>query len=365
MARNGALLLCVALLAPWCAATAHPHPVANWFVDVVTTIAGGSGAAYSVAFSPDGAVLAWGTDGNGVVLWDVVSSVPMDDSLYTVVGVGHPYTPVHSVCFSPDGAHLVLDDLLFDRTSGQREWLASDGYAQCAAFSPDGMFLALGDAGGPVLLFDLSPAKRSAPMTGPGKEPVQPDLYPAATLDGHTTDVTSLAFSPLNGLLVSGAWDGTVKVWQIGLDPTDWTLYRNFIFQDCATSVAFSPDGTLVAAGSDVLVQVWNVQSGVLLSSFSPFSAPNSGPSAVAFCPTDASLLAVGTENGNAQVWSLASQLPTLVDFTSCQGAAVNSVAFSPDGKILAVGCEDGTVRLWFWTLGPDDFLAEPVTDQS
>jgi WD40 repeat protein len=60
------------------------------------------------------------------------------------------------------------------------------------------------------------------------------------TLEGHTLAVTSVAFSPDGKLLASGSWDNTVKLWEVATGRELRTLKGH---TDHATSVAFSPYG--------------------------------------------------------------------------------------------------------------------------
>ena len=124
-------------------------------------------------------------------------------------------------------------------------------------------------------------------------------------------------------------------------------------------SVAFSRDGRTLASGNaDGMVRLWDVTG---LARPRPLSQPlPSGPAygsvgsspaavdSVAFSP-DGRTLASGNDGGTLQLWDVAhparprplSQLPAGFP------AAVASVAFSPDGRRLASGNADGTVRLW------------------
>lgn len=72
--------------------------------------------------------------------------------------------------------------------------------------------------------------------------------------------VTSVAFAPDGALLASGLVDTTVRLWRI----PDGTLVRTLEgHTNLVTSVAFSPDGTLLASGSmDDTVRLWQVASG-------------------------------------------------------------------------------------------------------
>ena len=104
-------------------------------------------------------------------------------------------------------------------------------------------------------------------------------------------------------------------------------------------SVAFSPDGMLLASGSKD-VKLWDVSTRTNTATLEHSRSVLS----VAFSP-DGTLLASGALDGPVKLWDVEKKenITTLEGHTSF----VNSVAFSPDGTTLVSGSNDGTVLLW------------------
>ena len=77
------------------------------------------------------------------------------------------------------------------------------------------------------------------------------------TLEGHTSWVASVAFSPDGKLLASGFGDGTIKLWDVATGREVRTLEGH---TDIVLSVAFSPDGKILASGSDDgTLKLWDI----------------------------------------------------------------------------------------------------------
>src|SRR5258705_3148716 len=80
------------------------------------------------------------------------------------------------------------------------------------------------------------------------------------TLQGHSGSVLSVAFSPDGGLLASASSDHTIKLW----DPQTGEHLRTLEgHSDLVASVAFSADGGLLASASwDHTIKLWDPQTG-------------------------------------------------------------------------------------------------------
>jgi WD40 repeat protein/uncharacterized caspase-like protein len=168
---------------------------------------------------------------------------------------------------------------------------------------------------------------------------------------GHVNDITSVAFSADGRLLASGSHDETIKLWDI----TTGRVLRTFSGHTLPVlTIAFSPDSKILASGSsDGMIKLWSVVSGQELKTLrkhvSSVNPTRFGVDSINFSPDGKMLASVSNESfgdeATIELWDVASgqELSSLKGHTS----HLNSVIFSPDGKMLASGSDDGTARLW------------------
>jgi len=163
---------------------------------------------------------------------------------------------------------------------------------------------------------------------------------------GHADFVYGVLFSPDNRWLASSSADGVIKIWD---------LENGLEFRTLGVRMrggwAFSPDGRLLALGSDNLLTLWEIDSGRELLSL-PTNSPLTG---LAFDPSGKKLIAFSSDH-------------TVTTWDAANGARMNSVTvgvsdksvfteFTPNGQwVLSSGWGDSpsnwTVDLWNATTG-------------
>jgi WD40 repeat protein len=177
------------------------------------------------------------------------------------------------------------------------------------------------------------------------------------TLAGHSAAVSAIAFSPDGQTLAGVDRDGTLVLWDAQTGEVKRSLKNE---RESFSAVAFSPDGQTLVTGSRIreapygmekagMVTLRDSQTGEIKRKFSVGPTlgafrRSGGVFSVAFSP-DGKNVAAGTASGIIKIWDAQTGKEQRV--LARHSDLVNSLAYSSDGLTLASGSHDETLILW------------------
>ena len=310
----------------------------------------------SLAFSADGERIIAGCGNEDIIIWDTATGERVEEHL----GQQPPGVPhwLHATAFSPDASSLAtgLEDgsiALYNVMEGQTidiKRLSYDGSSlfTALAFSPDGQMIAGGDLrDDTVILWDLT---RDEQVANP--------------LEGHSSGIKSIVFSPDGQTIASAGWDRTIILWdvenaeEIGNPLTGHT--------ETVIGLDFSADGKWLAS-LDLLgnTLLWNLagEEAMIAHQFDG----DHGADSIAFedqinqetlvsakCGVE-----VGVEGWDCVIrrWDVASRTESSEPLTVYWPEVVYP-ELSPDGAVMVTS---GDLRVEFWDAKTGESLNEPV----
>ncbi len=195
------------------------------------------------------------------------------------------------------------------------------GSLDAATLSRDGNRLALGSSIG-VWIYDAH------------------SLEPIQLLEGHTDQVTAVAWSPDGSQVASASWDNTIRVWDLAAGEQ----VRMIQSDDQFIALDWSPDGNLLAAatwGSPILLY-----DPVSTQKMSELGGNEGSITRLAWSP-DGVLLAAAEDNDPTTIhlWDVAAQTETAV--LNGHTDAITNITWSGDGSRLISSSFDSTARVW------------------
>jgi WD40 repeat protein/DNA-binding SARP family transcriptional activator len=273
--------------------------------------------------SPDGSMFALSPGPNRVTLWRSTTHRPIGAALRGPVG------NVEGLAFSRDGTLLAAVGtgkvVLWEVRSRRIVRILSAGEhgAPGVAFSPDGRTLAIGQADGVGVLYDLRTGRETASL-GRGGGP----------------SIVDMDFSSDGKLLASANLAGTATLWDVRTRTTAWDLSGAAV---AAFAIRFSPDGRLVAVGdSSGRVVFWDPATGKRVGQ--PLVGHGGAVTSLGFDPRGATLV-TASRDGKLRLWDVATR--KLVGAPLPGSDTGGSVHFFPDGKRVLGVFESGSGIVW------------------
>ncbi|AKG21049.1 WD40 repeat domain-containing serine/threonine-protein kinase [Calothrix sp. 336/3] len=293
----------------------------------VQTLTGHPVAVRSLAISPNGQMLASGSDDNTIKLWSL-SSGSLLKTLSSPSGILRQSTWFTSLGFSPDSQILYsgsLDKSLkaWDCNTGKiiRSLKAHADSVMAIALTSDGKILATGSRDNMIRLWQL------------------PVVYQVRSTKAHTDAISTLAITPDNQTLVSGSRDNTIKIWNLGKGNLLHTLTGH---TDWIYSLAITPNGKILASGSrDMTIHLWDMET---RSKTHILNGHTDWVTTLAIHP-QGNILVSGSRDKTIKLWDL--EHGQLIDSLTGQAESIHAVIFSPDGSSIISSSHDGVIKVW------------------
>ncbi|EFA76157.1 WD40 repeat-containing protein [Heterostelium album PN500] len=193
------------------------------------------------------------------------------------------------------------------------------------AYSPDGQTIATGGDDGKVKIWNTQSG------------------YCFVTFSEHEAPVTAIRYSPVGSqnAVFSASLDGTVRAF----DLLRYRNFRTFVSPNKSqfSSLAIDAAGEIVVAGcvDTFEIYVWSIRTGRLTDVLSGHTSP---VSSVAFDPST-SMLASGSWDKTIRVWDLFEDGATKENIIN--KSDVLAIAYSPDGSRFAVSTLDGSIQIF------------------
>jgi WD40 repeat protein len=336
----------------------------------------------SIIFSPNGKMLASAGEDRTIHLWDVVTG----KEIKTLTGHTNR---IRSISFSLNGQILASSGWdktikLWDVTTGKEiKTIMGQAEQSSISFGPKNL-LASASSDGTIKFWDINPHKEVIPLDSYPGDGISfspdgkllastagqtntiklwdvPNHKEIATLTGHRHWIKSLNFSPNGQWLASAAWDYTIKLWNVRdcIKTTTCEASETLkLDSQFIHNVSFSPDGTLLASagnkgwGTNNNIQLWDVATRPINTKpIKILQGHRDFINSISFSP-NGKLLASGSNDKTIKIWDVANakEIKTLTGHSD----GVQWVNFSRDGKLLASTSNDQSIKLWNVTTGKE-----------
>ncbi len=303
-------------------------PQANY--EMIKMLRGYAGNILSLAFSPDGKLMAIGTSDQSVIIWDVLTWTEIK-TLF------EENDDVRTLAFSRDGKYLASgheDDkvYLWDTSTWKKisSIRASDAVTSLS-FNGDSTILAIARDNDKILLWDIKKGKAHK------------------KLQGHNGDVKAVDYSPDGSRLASGSQDNIVIVWDAASGEKIQTLPGHI---NNVVAISYSPDGKYLVSGSnDNTIIIWDANTGNYINTLAGYTnsvctvsfVPGSNILAAGDCIVLKGPFGIPIRHSGSACKVVFWDLESVKQINSIDGdCGLSSAAFSPDGKYFVTGHATG-----------------------